>query len=80
MTDYKHNGHAEQARRLKAAYLMDTLFAHGASPDDALALDAPGRRAIEKAAGTRKASDETWALVVSLMREEIAHRAHRVAL
>lgn len=77
MTDYAHNGHAQDARLTKACWIMDALFAAGASSADARRLDGLGRRRAEAAAGTRKGSEETWALVFGLMEREEAVRAQR---
>lgn len=68
--DYAHNRSADAARTLKAAYIMDACHAAGLDADAAAHLDAKGRRAMEKAAGTRRGSDDTWLLVVTLMARE----------
>lgn len=73
--DYAHNGSAAAARRLKAAFLMDQLKADGLTPEQARRLRHKERRAVERAAGTRRGSDETWELAATLLEEDLAYRA-----
>jgi hypothetical protein len=69
--DFAHNGYAEQKRTEKAVAIESALAAEGLDSDACRAWDEDEqrwritlppkiRRRIEKAAGTRVASDETW--------------------
>lgn len=69
MTDYAHNGYAEQKRTEKAVALEAACTDHGLSSDQVRRFDSKDRRWFEKIAGTRPGSDDTWRLVVRLMRE-----------
>lgn len=69
--DYAHNPHAESARRLKAAFLMDALKAADIPPSAARLLQPEQRRTLEKAAVVRRSSDETWDLAISLLEQEV---------
>lgn len=74
--DFKHNPHAEAARTLKAAAL-ETQLSASRIPSDAVrrwdgtgwevTLPAATRRGLEKAAGTRRASEETWLRAAALL-------------
>ena len=59
---------AAHARTEKAVRLEFALRTAGISdPTDARSLTAEERRAMERRAGTRVASDETWELVFGLL-------------
>jgi hypothetical protein len=60
MTDYAHSVRALEQRERKALLIARCCTALGASARVARALDAPGRRALERAAAIPVASDETW--------------------
>lgn len=87
--DYGHNAWAEQRRTEKAVALEIACNAEGLVSDAIRAWDADEgrwritlppriRRALEKAAGTRVASDETWLRCAELMADYEATR-RRVA-
>jgi len=67
-TDFGHSDWATEQRTQKAVRLEAHL--HGLEYTAAAVerLTAADRRAFERAAGVRRSSDETWALVVRLMR------------
>jgi len=58
MSDFSHSARAQQARLIKADKLA-TLLTETPGPWPSTDTE---RRGAEKAAGVRKASDETWAL------------------
>lgn len=66
--DFAHNAYATEMRTQKAVKLEAYLRTSGlpswaASPAD---LTADERRMVERAAGTRPGSEETWAMVQRL--------------
>jgi len=67
VVDYANTPYARDARVLKAVKIEATLRMIGCDATTAAALDDKGRRDAEKAAGVRKSSDETWAVVLTLM-------------
>lgn len=67
MTDFAHSVFAQEARVRKAIRIEAALRMAGVDADGAAALDEPGRRGVEKTAGVRKSSDETWGVVLRLM-------------
>ena len=60
------------ARVRKARRLAAVLTAHGATADQARSLPPLGRAICAELAGTRPASDATWATVVGLLRVGVA--------
>lgn len=76
--DYGHSGHADAARLLKAVALETTLTAEGVpsaavrrwDPDASgwiVTLPDKTRRRLEKVAGVRRSSDETWLRAAELL-------------
>lgn len=63
------------ARALKAAKIADALRAVGCDAATAARLDDRGRRAAEAAAGTRRASDDTWRVTVEMLADSARSRA-----
>jgi hypothetical protein len=72
--DFAHTAYAEQARIVKAAALEGVLRAEGIPADAVLSLPPAARRRIERAAGIRRSSEDTWAKAVWLMEQEDADR------
>lgn len=73
------NGYEADARTLKACRIMDALLV--AKPDitadEVDQMSVTARRAAERVADVRPASETTWAEVVEIMRREEAHNAAR---
>ncbi|MEU7633887.1 hypothetical protein AB0C34_28585 [Nocardia sp. NPDC049220] len=71
MTDYAHNDTAAKSRAEKARRLASYLWQRGISGTELLALPAPIRRKLARAAETNPPStDETWATVAELLDEK----------
>lgn len=58
------------ARTAKASKMANVLIAHGADAETVAALPAKGRRMVAELAGTRLPSEETWALIVEMVRAD----------
>lgn len=58
--DFAHSSFAEQARTTKAIALETQLRRDGIPAAAARTLPPASRRRIERAAGVRRSSDETW--------------------
>lgn len=67
MTDFAHTPFASEARVRKAARIEAALRMAGYTAQEARVLDAGTRRAVEKTAGVRRSSDETWGIVFRLL-------------
>lgn len=73
--DYAHSASATAARTIKADRLAEQIRAEGLGAAAASTLTDNARRRVEKAAGIRPASDETWALALAFVADhEQAHR------
>lgn len=73
--DYKHTAYAQRARETKAIFIADACFDAGLRSGDVPDLTDKRRRELERAAGQRPASTETWDLVlVYLARREAEAR------
>lgn len=57
-----------RARARKAGALVAVIDAHGGASDEAALLDEDHRRIAEQLAGIRTASDETWEMVIAILR------------
>jgi hypothetical protein len=66
--DYRHNAYARERRMEKAIALEAHARLLGMGPQDVRDAPPEERRAIERQAKVNKGSDETWALVVKLLR------------
>lgn len=69
LNPYATSGYAQEARTRKAIALETALRLGGFDSELAAELTADQRRQVEKAAGTRPASDTTWDLVLTFMRD-----------
>lgn len=72
--------HEFRARQAKAARLVAVLVDHGATAATAAALDDEHRRMTEELAGTRAASEATWALVIRELADAEQVAARRAML
>jgi hypothetical protein len=66
--DYGHTSWAQEQRTQKAVRLEAYLRSHGYTVLLTESLAPSQRRQVERAAGVRTSSDETWQLVLRLMR------------
>lgn len=66
--DHAHNPYAQSRREAKAVRVEAHLRSLAYTAADVEAMPARTRRTVERAAGVRACSDETWELVASLMR------------
>lgn len=71
MTDFKHTAAAIRSRELKATKLEARLLADGISLERAEALTEDDKRWFERVANVHRASDETWDLVLTMMRSTL---------
>lgn len=78
MSDFAHSAWAEQRRTEKAVRLETQLSADGIPAAAARTLAPAARRRIERAAGVRVCSDETWARAIAFLEDYETTRA-RVA-
>ena len=67
--DWGHNSFAEQARMEKAIALEHRLRLDGIPSTAARTLPPTARRNVERAAGVRRSSDETWDLTFRLLED-----------
>lgn len=67
MVNYTDTPYAREARIRKAIRIEATLRMGGYDTKNARWLDAESRRAVEKAAGVRPASEATWRAVFALL-------------
>jgi len=67
VTDFAHSAFAAEARVRKAVRIEAALRMAGLDAAAAKGLDEAGRRGMERAAGVRRSSDETWAAALRLM-------------
>lgn len=74
-TDWENAQRIAQARSVKAAKIVAALQAAGSDANAAAHLPPEGRRLAEKAADVRKASDETWTVVVEMLAASSRARA-----
>lgn len=65
--DFAHTSYARDARVRKATRIEAALRMAGVDATGARALDDKERRAVEKTAGVRKSSEETWEAAFTLM-------------
>jgi hypothetical protein len=63
------------SRGIKASKIVASLTEAGCDAQTAARLDEPGRRLAEQHAGTRKASDDTWRIVVEMLAHSERERA-----
>ncbi|MGK8520125.1 hypothetical protein ACRS6B_00490 [Nocardia asteroides] len=71
MTDYAHSDAAAKSRAEKARRLANYLWQRGITGAEVLAMPAPVRRKLAKAAETNPPStDETWTVVARLLTEK----------
>ncbi|MGK8489635.1 hypothetical protein [Nocardia asiatica] len=71
MTDYAHSDTAAKSRAEKARRLASYLWQRGITEAEVLAMPAPVRRKVAKAAGTNPPStEETWTTVARLLAEK----------
>lgn len=71
MTDYAHSDAAAKSRAEKARRLASYLWQRGITGAEVLAMPAPSRRKLARAAETNPPStDETWATVAKLLAEK----------
>lgn len=77
--DYAHNGYARANRERKAVALETACAQHGKTADDVRRFDDRDKRWIEKVAGVNRASDETWALAMSLLADAEASPARAMS-
>lgn len=66
--DFTHNARARVNRVDKAGRLADVLVDGGTLPNP---LDDLAKRRIERLAGVRRASDETWSMTVEWFWERV---------
>lgn len=67
------------ARQVKADRIVRALEAHGATPSQVAALDDGERARVALVAGTRRPSEDTWALVVELFTQRARYSASTLA-
>ncbi|WP_040775314.1 hypothetical protein [Nocardia pneumoniae] len=71
MTDYAHSEAAAKSRAEKARRLAGYLWQRGITGAEVLAMSAPVRRKLARAAETNPPStDETWVTVATLLAEK----------
>ncbi|WP_039796497.1 hypothetical protein [Nocardia araoensis] len=71
VTDYAHNDAADKSRAEKARRLASYLWHRGITGSEVLAMPAPVRRKLARAAETNPPStDETWTVVARLLAEK----------
>ena len=79
MSDFGHSSYAEQQRTLKAISLETQLRRDGIPAAAARTLPAAARRRVEKAAGVRRSSDETWERAFAFLEDAESSAARRAA-
>lgn len=65
--DFAHSGYAEQARTEKAIKIETQLWRDRIPAAAAATLPPAARRRVEKAAGVRPSSDETWERAIAFL-------------
>lgn len=69
MADFKSNPYAQQNRMRKAIAMETVLMEAGADADVVERMEPAERRKVARIASVNPPSDDTWALLVSLMRD-----------